>query len=289
MRAELKLAYQFCRNLARAKAGNFYYAFIFLPRPKRQAIYALYAFCQYGDQMVDEIPPEGDPVSDIDDLRADLKNCLDDLYSTPLFRALADSIRRYNLPMKHFDDLITGMETDLHRNRFETFAELEKYCYSVASTVGLLCVEIFGYKDESVREYARNLGIALQLTNIVRDVKEDAGRNRIYIPREDLERFGYSEEKLLKSAADDNFKKLMMFQYERAVEYYRKADESLQPAERKNEIASEIMKIIYRELLEEIKTNGFKVFDKRFSIKGLRKVSLAMSTYLQILLGRNSR
>ena len=289
MRAELKKAYQFCRNLARAKAGNFYYAFIFLPKPKRQAIYALYAFCQYGDQMVDEVNPGGNPVSDIDNLRTELKNCMDDSYSTPLFTALADSIRRYNLPMKHFDELIDGMETDLHRNRFETFAELEKYCYSVASTVGLLCVEIFGYKEESVREYARNLGMALQLTNIIRDVKEDAARNRIYIPQEELKKFDYSEEKLLKAPSGDNFKRLMMFQYERAVEYYVRANDSLLPAERKNEIASEIMKTIYRELLEVIKNNGFKVFDKRYSIKGFRKIFLALSTYLQILLGRNSR
>ena len=239
--------------------------------------------------MVDEIPPVGEQISDIDSLREDLKQCLDDSYSTPLFRALADSIRKYNLPMKHFDELITGMETDLHRNRFNTFSELEEYCYSVASTVGLLCVEIFGYRDNTVKDYARNLGIALQLTNIIRDVKEDADRGRIYIPLDEIQKFGCSEEKLFSGVVDDSFRKLMRFQYDRALEYYKTADDILPANERKAEIASEIMKVIYRELLEEIKKGGFRVFDKRHRIKGTRKLSLALSTFLQILFGLNSK
>lgn len=288
MDAELERAYRFCRNLARTKAGNFYYAFIFLPKPKRRAIYALYAFCQYTDNLVDEVPRKVNPVSDIDKLRADLANCLEGKYSSPLFIALGDSIRRYSLPIEHFHELIDGIESDLHLTRIETFDDLERYCYLVASTVGLLCVEIFGYRDKAVRRYAENLGVALQLTNIIRDIKEDALRGRVYLPVEDLERFNYSLDDLANELVNENFHRLMELQYNRALEFYRRAEEALPPEELKSQVASEIMKKIYRELLETVKRSGFRIFDERISVKSSRKILLALTTYLNIRLGLKS-
>jgi phytoene synthase len=282
---ELKKAYRYCQNLARRKARNFYYSFAYLPKYKRLAIYALYAFAQYGDQLVDENPTRN-PGSGcgIADLLYDFQECLQGQYQSPLFQALHDSIRRFNLPLNYFHDLIEGMKSDSNFQGFTSFEELREYCYKVAGTVGLLCVEIFRYKDEMVKVYAENLGIALQLTNIIRDIKEDYHRGRIYLPLEDMARFRYSESDIAKGTINDNFLNLMEFQYQRAKEFYHKAETSLPARERKTQVASEIMKKIYRELLETIKRRGFNIYSQRISLNPAQKIYLALSTYLNIIL-----
>lgn len=285
MDAELKDAYRYCGGLARRKAGNFYYAFRFLPPAKRRGIFALYAFCQHGDRLVDELSPGDNPRINLKKLKNDLDDCYEGKSGSPLFLALGDSVRRYALPRKYFDSLIEGMESDLERRRYETFDELADYCYQVASTVGLLCVEIFGYSNKSVKRYAKYLGIAMQLTNIIRDVKEDGHRGRIYLPLEDLERFRYSQDDLANNVYNEKFRTLMQFQYFRAVDYYRRAVSALPSAEVKGQMASEIMRVIYMELLENIRIRKFQVFDGRISLDSRRKSRLALGTYIKIKMG----
>lgn len=283
MEIELKRAYLYCRDLARRKAGNFYYAFVFLPTEKRRAIYSLYAFCQYGDQQVDEFPPEEARIR-LDKFRREFDDCLNGEPTSPLLLALRDSIDRFQLPSQLFHEHLDGMALDLVRQRYDNFDELRRYCYLAASTVGLLCVEIFGYDDPQVREYAEKLGIALQLTNILRDIEEDASRGRIYLPRDEMEHFGYSEEELVRQVVNDNFQRLMNFQYKRALEYYGQADKALPRSELRREAASEIMKAVYRELLEQLRQNGFPVFNGRLKLNSWKKALLALNTYLAIVL-----
>ena len=277
MNKELRQAYKQCRDIARRKAGNFYYSFVLLPPEKKRGIYALYAFCQVGDQLADEDAPR-----DLDVLRERLDACYKGEYSSPLYSALGDTVRKYNLPRNIFHELIAGMESDLSFRGFDTFEELRQYCYKVASTVGLLCIEIFGYESNKVKEYAENLGIALQLTNIIRDVREDYERGRIYIPREDMELFKITEEDFKTNPASENLRKLLKFQYERADSFYRKTEELLPSSEKIEQISSEIMKAIYRELLEEIRRQGFPVMERRVSLSKLKKILLALKTYLII-------
>lgn len=259
MNKELTQAYNHCRDITRRNAGNFYYSFNFLPGEKRKAIFALYAFCQVGDQLADEDTPRN-----LDVLRERLDACCKGEYYSPLYLALGDTIGKYDLPRSIFHELIAGMESDLSFKGFDTFSELRRYCYKVASTVGLLCIEIFGYKSDMVKEYAENLGIALQLTNIIRDVKEDYERKRIYIPREDLEQYRIKEEDFKTIPVSDGFRDLLKFQYDRAVGFYRKTEELLPSSERRGQISSEIMKVIYRELLEEIRGGDFRYWNGGF-------------------------
>lgn len=285
MDAELQRGYEYCRDLTRRKAGNFYYSFVFLPKTKRKAIYALYAFCHLGDRITDEIQDEdtAGAVKDFSKLRKDIQGCIEGKpQSSPLFTALGDTIHRFKLPEEHFYQLLEGMESDLNFRVFDTFADLHRYCYNVASTVGLLCVEIFGYRDDSVKIYAENLGIALQLTNIIRDIKEDYQRGRVYLPQEDLEIFKYGETDFSRERVDENFHQLMEFQYQRAIGFYESAEKSLPASERKSQIAAEIMKSIYRKLLEIIKLKQFQVFNQRISLNGFMKAAIALATYLDI-------
>ena len=289
MNTELKKAYRNCRDLARKKAGNFYYSFVFLPPEKKRAIYALYAFCQVGDQMADEgiSNPDKKKITDLSFLRSKLDACYRGEPDSPLYLALHDTITRFKLPRSLFHELIEGMESDLDFKGFETFDELKDYCYKVASTVGLLCVEIFGYQDEAVKDYAVNLGIAFQITNIIRDIKEDFSGGRIYLPRDELVKFGYAENDFSAKLENGNFKNLMEFQYKRAVSFYDFSEKFLPGKEFKSQIASEIMKRIYRELLERIKRENFPVYRKRVSLPVISKIALALSTSMQINLRRS--
>jgi phytoene synthase len=284
--SELISAYKQCGRITREQAGNFYYAFLFLPKLKRWAIYALYAFCQLGDGLVDEGNEPSSTRQSLDRLRSDFRACLEGNYRSPVYRALGDSIRRFKLPEKHFLDLIAGMESDLTVNRFQDFPQLREYCYKVASTVGLLCVEIFGYNDEQVKIYAENLGIALQLTNIIRDVGEDFQRGRIYLPQEDIQKFACKEEDFKKGNIAGNFQNLMEYQYRRAREFYLLAERALPPQELKIQIASEIMKNIYKELLESIRKQNFPVLNKRVKLSAWKKLLTAMQTSWAINNGR---
>ncbi len=217
-----------------ARDTSFYYAFLILPAPQRAAIVAVWDFCRAVDDAVDEAAPAGGGLSpsarmrattDLENWRTEIDRCYGSgVPRTRQGRALQPFVQQFRLTRQPFDDLVDGVAMDLARDRYQTFDELSRYCMRVASAVGLICVEIFGCRTPSAREYAINLGIALQLTNILRDLREDAGRGRVYLPAEDLRQYGYSEADLLAGRADERFDHLMRFQIERARRYYAESE-----------------------------------------------------------------
>ena len=209
MATDLDQAYQHCQRVAKEHASNFYYAFRTLPARKRRAIYSAYAYCRLCDDVADGDLPIEAKRKELSRVRQDLTAAMSPdrpPAPSPEFRALGDAAHVFDIPVSYFEEVIDGVESDLAKTRFADFSELRTYCYKVASVVGLICIEIFGYRDPAAREYAVDMGIALQLTNILRDLKEDAERDRIYIPQEDLERFGYSEDDLMRGVVDDRFR-----------------------------------------------------------------------------------
>jgi phytoene synthase len=266
--------------VARTSNTSFYYSFSLLPKQTRDAIHTVYAFCRYTDDIVDEGTDEGRKVVLLRRWRMELGNALRGESSYPLLNQLNATARRFNIPVDHFYDLIRGMEMDLTKHRYETFGELREYCYLVASSVGLMCRQIFGYRNPSTKEYAVNLGIALQLTNILRDIKEDAKRGRIYIPREDLRRFGYSEEDLLQCRYTPEFVNLMRFECARASAYFDTARNALADEDKRFFFAARIMWSIYAHTLQSIMRSNYNVFEKRISISKLLKLLITFRYWL---------
>jgi phytoene synthase len=270
-------------HFTNARVTNFYYAFVFLPSEKRRAIEAVYAFARRGDEIVDS----GRDPADAARALATYRQALDACYSreesrldTPELRALAESVDRFKIPRQPFEDLILGLEMDLSATRYQTFEDLSLYCYRVASTIGLICIEIFGYQNPRTRDYAVNLGKALQLVNILRDVERDGQRGRIYIPREDLERFGVRPGELLAGAYTDSFIELMQFECDRARRLFDLAREMLPAEDRRSMLAAEIMAAIYWRILERIQQRRYNVFGKRIKLSRPLKLWTALSVYL---------
>lgn len=248
----------------------------------------VYAFCRQIDDIVDENPSTSPEV--VADKRQQLswwRQQLDEIYSGDglttetshdgdLIASLKQVVRRFAIPKQYLMTLIDGCERDLVQRRYQTFEELKEYCYAVASIVGLISIEIFGYKHEQTRQYAINLGYALQLTNILRDVKEDEQRGYIYLPLEDLERFRYSEHDLHNQVYDDRFIDLMEFQVQRARDYYHRARSLLIPEERTTMVAAEIMDAIYYRLLDKIQLSDYQVYKKRIRVSTVHKMITAL-------------
>ncbi len=266
--------------ITRQSNTSFYYSFSLLPRHKREAIQTVYAFCRYTDDIVDEEHDEGRKVVLLRKWRMELGRALNGTSSLPLLNQLSSTARRFRIPVDHFYELIRGVEMDLSKNRYTTFEELHEYCYLVAGSVGLMCREIFGYKNESTREYAINLGLALQLTNILRDVRDDAKRGRIYIPLEDMQRFGYSEDDLLNCRYTPEFIQLMRFELERARNYFAAAQESLKDEDKGFFFPARIMWSIYAHILNRIERSNFNVFERRISISTPYKFLIAVRYWL---------
>lgn len=269
----LEAAYARCAEITRRSSSNFYYAFMLLPIERRRALYAVYAFCRYIDDIADD-GGVASPAALLERWREELKRVYTGTVERPVSRALAANVRRFNIPQRYFEEVIDGVEMDLTRKRYETFDELRLYCRRVASAVGLICIEIFGYRNPATRTYAERLGLAFQLTNILRDVREDSARDRIYLPHEDLERFGVTEDEILQSAYTPAFHQLMEFEAERARNFYREAGAALHPEDRPAMIAAEGMRLIYSALLERIVKSGYRVFDGRLSVSTPRKLYL---------------
>ncbi len=266
-------------RLTRKSRSNFYYAFLTLPRPRREALYAVYAFCR----TVDDIADAGG--ADTPTLRRELARWREEVHRCyapngapqhPLARRLQTAVRAFAIPREALLAIVEGVEMDLDRVVYETAEDLYPYCYRVASAVGLCCIEIFGYTDASARDYAVRLGTALQLTNIIRDVGVDARDGRVYLPQEDLRKFGVTMEDLRAGRYTDAFVALMAHQAERARHFYRLAGESLPPADARTLVPAEIMGRIYRALLEEIAARRFRVFDTRVTLPARRKVAIAL-------------
>jgi phytoene synthase len=274
------------RQLARAAASNFYYSFLLLPSAKRKAIKDVYAFCRLLDDIVDEDPTGRDPAAELQYWRDEIEGCYQGCPLSDFGERLMGSILEFTLPKQPFLDLIEGMEMDLRWHSYQTFADLREYCYRAASAVGLICIEIFGYESARTREYAVNLGLALQLTNILRDLKEDIGRQRIYLPLEDLERFGYREQDLRANQYNAPFIELMKFEHSRARSYFIKAEASLPEVDRASMFAAEIMSAIYREMLEQMPEIQFDVFRNRVSVTKSRRLRIALEIWLRSRLKR---
>ena len=275
---------------------NFYYSFLVLPPRKRRAIVAVWDFCRAVDDAVDEVEPGPDAVTraaaQLEAWRVELETCyaaadVDRGGHGPLTaqgRALQEYIREFNLPRTPFNDLIDGVAMDLSYVRYPTFDALAEYCRRVASTVGLVCVEIFGYRDPGAREYAVNLGMALQLTNIIRDVASDLERGRTYLPTEDLVRFGVTEEALRLGKVTPPVRALLEFECARARDYYRRASASLPPADARSLVAAEIMGGIYFEILERIERAGYDVFRERIRVPRPYRALIALRIWARSLL-----
>lgn len=266
--------------ITRNSNTSFYYSFSLLPKQKREAIHTVYAFCRTTDDIVDEGRDGRNKYVLLRKWRMELGRALRGSSSYPLLNQLRATADVFHIPVEHFYELIRGMEMDLTKTRYRTFGELQEYCYLVASSVGLMCRKIFGYKNESTRDYAINLGIALQLTNILRDLKDDASRGRIYLPLEDLERFGYSEEDLLENRYTPQFMELMQFECQRASHYFDLARAALNDEDKRFFFAARIMWSIYAHTLNRIAASNYNVFERRISISKFLKLLITFRYWL---------
>lgn len=272
---------EYCQNKAASSGSSFYYSFLFLPPNRRRAIMAFYAFCREVDDVVDEC---SDPQLAATKL-AWWREELDRLYAGqpqhPVTQALKTVLMEFNLPQEQLLEIIDGMEMDLQQTRYPDFKALSLYCYRVASVVGLLAAEIFGYTDRQTQKYAHDLGMAFQLTNIIRDVGEDARRGRVYLPIDELKRFEVPLSDILDSRYTENFRQLMEFQIERAEQYYVQAMAQLPSVDRKSQRPGLVMAAIYRTVLEEIKRDNCRVLTHRTSLTPLRKLWIAWRTWIK--------
>ena len=272
---------QYCQDKAAASGSSFYYSFLFLPRDKRRAITALYAFCREVDDVVDECKDTEVARTTLNWWRGQVGEIYGGKPQHPVALALVPIVEQFNMSQEHLLEIIDGMEMDLDQARYNDFKSLQLYCYRVASVVGLLSVEIFGYSNRQTLKYAHDLGIALQLTNIIRDVGEDARRNRIYLPMDEMQQFNVTAADILAARDSENFQELMAFQIERAQRYYQQALAQLPDSDRKNQRTGLIMAAIYRATLDEVIHSGCHVLTERVSLTPLRKLWLAWTTWLK--------
>jgi phytoene synthase len=271
---------EYCQQKAASSGSSFYYSFLFLPPERRRAITALYAFCREVDDVVDEGMDPQVAGAKLLWWRNEVQNLFAGKAQHPVTRALEPFREQFGLSAERLNEIIDGMEMDLRQTRYLDWKGLEGYCYRVASVVGLLAAGIFGYRDERTLDYARNLGIAFQLTNIIRDVGEDARKNRLYLPVEDLQRFGVPAADILQAKQTPGFRSLMEFEAQRARQFYERAMSALPPEDRRSQRPGLIMAAIYRTLLDEIERGGFQVLKQRTSLTPLRKFWIAWKTWV---------
>jgi len=275
-KSELDLAYAHCRQLTRREAKNFYYAFLTLPLEKRRAIYAAYAFCRHCDDSVDDAASHESKLLALAELQASLEAAYRGRAPSPVFLALADAADRYSIPQEYFSEIILGVESDLVKTRYQNFDELRQYCYRVASVVGLVCLQIFQYRDEAAREYAIDLGLAMQLTNIMRDVREDWDMGRVYLPQDEMARFGYTEEHLGTGVRNDAFAALLRFQGERARGYFRSGFRLLPYLSRRSRARPAVLGALYPRVLDRIEESGYNVLgEERIALTAGEKARMA--------------
>src|SRR5215472_727489 len=253
---------QFVSKLTRKSRSNFFYAFLCLPRPQREAIYAVYAFCRIVDDAVDVGHDRAVQRKELERWRGEIAEVFEGRPEHPAAQRLQEAVRRFRIPREALNEIIAGVEMDLDRSTYDTFEELYPYCYRVASAVGLCCIEIFGYTDVRARAYAVDLGVALQLTNILRDVEPDARAGRVYVPQEDLRRFGVTVEQLTAGRYTPEFVELMRWEATRARRYYDEAWAALPTVDARRLFAAEIMGRTYYALLRAIEESRFRVFGR---------------------------
>lgn len=273
---------EYCKQKVAESGSSFTFSFLFLPRNQREAMTALYAFCREVDDVVDECTDYSVAQTKLNWWKIEISHLYSNTPQHPVSKALQPFISEFNLAQEHFLEIIDGMEMDLKFNRYEDFKQLQLYCYRVASVVGVLSASIFGFKDRKTLKYAHHLGMAFQLTNIIRDVGEDARRGRIYLPLDELKKAKVSEDDILNSRESAAVKELMEYQIERAETYYDKAMRALPSEDAKRQRPGLMMAAVYRTLLREIKSDGAeKVLNSRTSLGGLHKCWLILGVWLK--------
>jgi len=283
-------SYRHCEHVAKTQAKNFYYSFVTLPPERKAAMCAIYAFMRYSDDVSDEAAADRTKAEEMRAWRAALDRALAGDYGDSLILpAFHDTVCRYSIPARYFHDLIDGTEMDLTRNRYETWEDLHLYCYRVASVVGFVCIHVWGFDEAAGRalQYAEACGLAFQLTNILRDVKEDAERDRIYLPQEDLRRFGVSEEDLKRGVVNESFRALMRYETERAKGFYQQALALFPLVHEPGRPTLTIMVKIYRGILDSIERNGYDVHSRRARVSTPKKLGIVASAWINGRLGRS--
>lgn len=280
MTHELKLSYALCRRMARRSASNFYYSFFLLPRLKRQSMCALYAFLRRTDDLGDGAEPREVRRQALQQWKLALGKAVQGEFADPILPALIDTVTRCRIPLEHLLAAIEGVETDLDRTRYDSYAQLEEYCYRVASVVGLACIHIWGFRDAAALEPARQCGLAFQMTNILRDLKEDAARGRVYLPQEDLRRFEYSVADLENGVRDERFCSLMQFEIARTETLYDAAAELPRWLDPEGRRVFSAMTATYRGLLEKIKRLDGDVLSSRVRLSRWHKAQIATRSFL---------
>ena len=273
---------EYCKQKAAQSGSSFTVSFIFLPKMQRDAMTALYAFCREVDDVVDECTDYSVAQTKLNWWKSEVANLYNNTPQHPVTKALQPFITKFNLAQEHFLEIIDGMEMDLKFNRYEDFKQLQLYCYRVASVVGLLSASIFGFTNRKTLKYAHDLGMAFQLTNIIRDVGEDARRGRIYLPLDELRKAKVTEDDILQTRESPAVKELIEYQIERAETYYDKALRELPAEDTKQQRTGLMMAAIYRTLLREIKSDSAeKVLNYKTKLPPLRKILLAVQTYFK--------
>jgi 15-cis-phytoene synthase len=269
-------------EITQSSKTNFLYSFSLLPKEKYEAINTVYAFCRHTDDIVDNETESTElRYQKIREWRDEFERSLTGKSKYSLLNQVNKIIRNFNIPVEPFFELIKGMEADLQVSRYKDFETLYQYCFRAAATVGLMCIEIFGYKTENAKQYAVNLGIALQLTNILRDIKFDAMNGRIYLPAEDLKRFGYTEDDLLNYRYNESFIELMKFECKRAREYFEKANDCFVKEDSKLLFPARIMQKIYFNILEKIEKMNYNVFKKKAKVSKLKKIYYTLGVFVK--------
>ena len=278
--SDLEAAYEECQSVTRREAKNFYYAFLTLPSQRRRAISVVYAFCRHCDDSVDDEVSVAIKLARLAAIRGDLEKTYSGSATAPVFLALTDVAQRYEIPQDYFQDIVSGVESDLVKNRYQDFQELRQYCYQVASVVGLVCLQIFGYQDPRAKEHAIDLGLAMQLTNIARDVQEDLGMGRVYLPQDEMARFGYTEDDLQAGIVNEPFTNLMRFQAQRAQEYFNSGFQLLPYLSFRSRACPAVMGQLYRKVLKRIESADYDVLHHRVSLSKPQKIRVMAQTWL---------
>ncbi len=268
------------KEISKKSKSSFYYAFNLLPEEKREAMNTVYAFCRKTDDIVDENLDSTDvKYEKLRKWRIEFEKSFSGHSDYVLLNKLGTTISKFNIPLDPFFELIKGMEMDLQKDRYKSFDDLQLYCYRVASTVGLICIEIFGYKHSSTKQFAVDLGIALQLTNILRDISKDAKNGRIYLPQEDLNKFNYSESDLLSFNYNNNFRELMIYESSRAKMYFDSATSHLNLEDKRTMFAARAMQHIYYKILEKIIDKDYDVYNNEIKVNKIEKVGIALGVW----------
>ena len=282
---EINNSYNFVAKLTKSASSNFYYAFKILPREKRNAIYSGYAFCRLVDDLVDK--NNNLPKKNIESQLFDIENKLNDCIEPKKYKhnglwiALGETLRKHPQNLRHLKDVIDGCRMDLNKKKYKNFYQLTEYCKKVASSTGLAMIEVFGVKDLKAHKYATDLGIALQLTNILRDIKEDYKMGRFYLPEDELRNFNISENEILSGEKKENVRKFMEFQAKRVRDYFISGERLLPLINNKYRFCPEIMKNIYFEILTEIEKNNFDVINKKIRLSKTQKIKIMFPSIIK--------